>query len=373
MRTMIWTLILAILPALAVIFYPFYASAAAPVCDTSAEGVIVYNVDHKMMQFCNGTQWLGMGASLGGGTSSMVSGWPDAITCSNGAASVNLYHDSTSNDGAKRYYELVSGAGAYWVRYVSSTGAYDTHTGLAGYDCVSNAWSIAQLNASGKTFDFVGGSADGISALTGDITASGTGSVAASIANGAVTASKLWATGTADSSTFLRGDGVWAALAGIGGGGGIKGFQVFTSSGTYTKTSGANKVLIIATGGGGGSNGGGAWNDNAAASGSGGSTAWRLLDVSSISTVTVTVGAGGSYPGWNWEAGGSGGQTSFGTHLTARGGAGGGNSPNGSNTNAALAVNPSEAAAFWGLGGYGSGTWYSGQSGTSGLVVVLEF
>jgi hypothetical protein len=63
----------------------------------------------------------------------------------------------------------------------------------------------------------------GISALTGDVTASGTGSVAATIANNAVTTTKinnaavtiakLSATGTADNTTYLRGDGTWAGVS----------------------------------------------------------------------------------------------------------------------------------------------------------------
>ncbi|MCD8497553.1 MAG: hypothetical protein LRZ85_05405 [Alphaproteobacteria bacterium] len=62
----------------------------------------------------------------------------------------------------------------------------------------------------------------GVTALTGDVTASGTGSVAATIANNAVTntkianttivaTDKLSATGTKNSTTFLRGDNTWAA------------------------------------------------------------------------------------------------------------------------------------------------------------------
>lgn len=66
--------------------------------------------------------------------------------------------------------------------------------------------------------DGTGGS--GITALTGDVTASGTGSVAATIANGAVDIPMLSATGTPSATTFLRGDNVWATPAGGGGGSG---------------------------------------------------------------------------------------------------------------------------------------------------------
>lgn len=54
--------------------------------------------------------------------------------------------------------------------------------------------------------------------LTGDVTGSGTGSFATTIAAGAVDIAMLSATGTPNSSTFLRGDGTWATPAGGGGG-----------------------------------------------------------------------------------------------------------------------------------------------------------
>ena len=59
-----------------------------------------------------------------------------------------------------------------------------------------------------------GGGGGGITALTGDVTASGTGSVAATIANSAVDIPMLSATGTPSATTFLRGDNTWATPAG---------------------------------------------------------------------------------------------------------------------------------------------------------------
>jgi hypothetical protein len=59
-----------------------------------------------------------------------------------------------------------------------------------------------------------GGGGGGITALTGDVTASGTGSVAATIAVDAVDIPMLSATGTPDSTTFLRGDNTWATPSG---------------------------------------------------------------------------------------------------------------------------------------------------------------
>jgi len=60
------------------------------------------------------------------------------------------------------------------------------------------------------------GGGGGITALTGDVTASGSGSVAATIAAGAVDIAMLSATGTPSGTTYLRGDNTWATPAGGG-------------------------------------------------------------------------------------------------------------------------------------------------------------
>lgn len=67
-------------------------------------------------------------------------------------------------------------------------------------------------------FPISGSGGAGITALTGDVTASGSGSVAATIANGAVDIPMLSATGTPSATTFLRGDNTWETPAGGGSG-----------------------------------------------------------------------------------------------------------------------------------------------------------
>ncbi|WP_267411824.1 hypothetical protein [Pantoea sp. GM_Pan_4] len=101
--------------------------------------------------------------------------------------------------------------------------------------------------------------------------------------------------------------------------------QVFTSSGTYTKTPGTKKARVKSLGGGGAGGGtevttsaqiAAAWGGN-----SGAYAESSLIDVSSVASVAVTIGAAG-IPATG-AAGGAGGQSSFGSYLITPGGAGG--------------------------------------------------
>lgn len=113
----------------------------------------------------------------------------------------------------------------------------------------------------------------------------------------------------------------WADLLTILGSGlaGLIGVQAFTAAGafTYTKTTGARRILAFGTGGGGG---GGQGNGNNCGAGAGaGATALAAVDVSSIPSISGSVGAGGA------ANGGAGGTTTLGAVLSAGGGPGGAN------------------------------------------------
>ena len=90
----------------------------------------------------------------------------------------------------------------------------------------------------------------------------------------------------------------------------FKSIQVFTSSGTWTKPSGINAIIVEVQGGGGGGRNGGA---NAYSGGGGGAGGYALsLITNPSSSETITIGGGGS--------GGPGGASSFGSLLSATGG-----------------------------------------------------
>jgi hypothetical protein len=73
---------------------------------------------------------------------------------------------------------------------------------------------------------------------------------------------------------------------------GLASVQTFTSSGTWTRPSGITKVMVEVQGGGSSGSTSNSSEDNAG--GAGGGYARKLIDVSSISSATITVGTGGA-------------------------------------------------------------------------------
>lgn len=137
----------------------------------------------------------------------------------------------------------------------------------------------------------------------------------------------------------------------------------YTSSGTYTTgptgsgMGGTYSLFVRAWGGGGG--GGGGNSSSTGGGGGGGEYRGGNITVNQCTTYTVTVGAGGSYGYVDTTTdpdtivfGGSGGDSSFGTLLVAKGGMGG------------QQGSPSSGGA----GGTGGDTWYDGGNGGMGSV-----
>lgn len=164
-----------------------------------------------------------------------------------------------------------------------------------------------------------------------------------------------------DGQQYTRQDADWVAAS---GGGGIVGMSVFTTSGTWDKAVREaelgvtiNRVILEVQG----SGGGGGYTDGSygGSGGGGGGYSKSLIDVSAISSSTITVGSGGSGGSGNGTYGGAGGASSWadGTNtLTANGGAGG-----------ASSGTSGLGTAGGGLGGTASGgdINVSGGSGTS--------
>jgi hypothetical protein len=100
--------------------------------------------------------------------------------------------------------------------------------------------------------------------------------------------------------------------------------QVFAANGTWNKPTGCKKIKVTVTAGGGGAAraiGSSTAGLGASGGGGAGGTAIKWINVTSISSETVTVGAGGAAATGS-GAGGTGGTSSFGAHCSATGGSG---------------------------------------------------
>ncbi len=169
-------------------------------------------------------------------------------------------------------------------------------------------------------------------------------------------------------------------------------FTKFLNSGTWNKPTGCTSIRLSLTGGG----GGGA---RSTKGGNSGATAVKWLDVTAITTATVTVGSGGT--GATNSTGNSGGQTKWADGTNTIIANGGKNVPStdatatGGDLNIRGGVADAGAAhgapSQWGGGGWGSTAASNGHSGgavgaggggtatgtggngTTGIVLVEEF
>lgn len=134
---------------------------------------------------------------------------------------------------------------------------------------------------------------------------------------------------------------------------GPTGISVFNSNGTWVKPAGVTKIYVRLVGGGGAGSGVGE-------TGGAGGYAEKLIDVTSVSQVVVTVGLGSTSPTYYAGAAGNGQTTSFGSYLSATGGRGG----NSSHQHCGGLPGVGSGGDFNAYGGGGTGhEYYSGTTG----------
>ena len=139
--------------------------------------------------------------------------------------------------------------------------------------------------------------------------------------------------------------------------------QVFTSSGTYTPTSGTKRIKVKAVGGGGAGGGAVATSTGVSAGGGGGSGAYAEgYYTSGFSGLTVTIGAAGASA--SGAVGGTGGTTSFGALISCPGG-GGGQIGTASNTTIVYSSQGAPGTTPTGSGLIVSGKGQPGQNGVA--------
>lgn len=150
---------------------------------------------------------------------------------------------------------------------------------------------------------------------------------------------------------------------------GFTSVQSFTASGTWTKPTDITKVLVFITGGG----AAGTYKSGAEGMGGGaGGTAIKFLDVSAISSVAVTIGAGGTNTGTGSSPsyGNAGGASAFGVapatvHCTSGGGGIGSSTgmPGIGGVGASGDINiKGGTGSYSGFGNGGSSFWGGGSS-----------
>ena len=170
--------------------------------------------------------------------------------------------------------------------------------------------------------------------VTGDFASSSV--TTATIVNNTVTATQLGTGSVVMSSNVVTntlqysrggtgltslGGGYYALAVNSSGNGynwvpyGVYGIQVFTSSTTWTRPSYVRYIKVQLVGAGGGGSGHGE-------SGGAGGYSERILNVTGISSVSVSVAGGDSGSSFYSGAGAQGGGTSFGPYLSASGGYG---------------------------------------------------
>lgn len=155
--------------------------------------------------------------------------------------------------------------------------------------------------------------------------------------------------------------------------------QNFVADGTWTKPTNAKAVKVIAIGGGGGGGGVGTGGNNFAGGGGGGAGIEAMFDAADLgSTESITVGASGAGGTAGSNPGAAGGNSSFGSWLTAYGGGGGAGAASGTNgggggggsTSAGTSVTSTTGGAGGGLqgGAAGATSIFGGGGGGSSAV-----
>jgi hypothetical protein len=193
----------------------------------------------------------------------------------------------------------------------------------------------------------------------------------------------VWETGTGTTEAVISPAKLAAGIAALAGGsGGLTSVQTLTATGTYTRPAGITKVMFFITGGGAGGG------DSSLELGQSGATAIKFLDVTSISTSTIVIGAGGTGNTINGNDGGDSSWSDGTNTITADGGNSASTATNASGGDLNISGG---AGSFWGgtgmtnngtpqttnvfgAGGAGnSDASGSGGNGKSGVLFVMEF
>jgi len=215
-----------------------------------------------------------------------------------GAQLENLGTNVGLNSVSQGSYNFVSLSTTQWYLtaevFASGPGISNTaYSGFSGAILISNTGVLSNLAGTGIS----------VSGATGNVTIANTG------VTSIVAGSNISVSGATGAVT-------------ISGKGGLLNVQIFTSSGTYTPTTGTNSIIVEIVGGGGAGAGLPAVTagNTGISSGGGGAAYAKGRFTTGFSGATITIGAGGTST--SGGTGASGGTTSFGALMSAPGGGG---------------------------------------------------
>ena len=160
------------------------------------------------------------------------------------------------------------------------------------------------------------GGIGGFTLTSGGVTANGTLTVNDLVIDGTMGGSSSFVlpNPSGQSGRFVTNNGPSMSWGDVNLSTGIRSMQVWTSNGTWSRPSGVKTIMVTVTGAGGGGSG-------FCESGGAGGTAQRQVDVTNVSSVSVSVGNPGG--GTNYSGcGGNGNTSSFGSYCSASGGYG---------------------------------------------------
>lgn len=264
---------------------------------------------------------------------------------------------------------------------IASASTINLTTSEGNYAHVTGTTTITVVTLeTGKWFEVI---FDGILILTHHVTNCNLNNDGSNITTETGDRCRFYSDGTTVYGVYIRADGTALKVEAAST---TPTRQVFTSSGTWTRPSGCTSINVRVQGGGG--TGKSVINEHGGGGGGGGYSE-KVIDVTAISSVTVTVGAAGALSKFDTHAtGGAGGDAS--SYVAGLGGAGSGGDINiigsdGQSGSVGMDIGGSGGSSVLGgggrseatgnlYGGGGGGKSHTGSNvGAAGILIVEEF